>query len=150
MENANPPLSPREVALLREQIENEIKELRELNRLVKIELDHAFSNLATALYSNKDLGTNDLDEVVEELEEEEIDPKLDDYFNLYPTKEEITYYTNLIDNPRSPFTKIEPKIKRGDSKNAKIPCMIGYKHIDNAYIDFKSQSTLCPQMSIMI
>jgi hypothetical protein len=138
MENANPPLSPSEVALLREHIENEIRELRELNRLVKIELDHAFSDLATALYSNKDLGTNDLEDVVEELEEWEIDPKLDDYFNLYPTKEEITYYANLIDNPRSPFTKIEPKIMRGDPKNAKIPCMIGYKHIENAYIDFKS------------
>lgn len=138
MENANPPLSPSEVALLREQIENDIRELIELNRLVKIELDQAFSDLATALYSNEDLGTNDLEDVGEELEEGEIDPKLDDYFNLYPTKEEITYYTNLIDNPRSPFTKIEPKIKRGDPKNAKIPCMIGYKQIENAYIDFKS------------
>jgi hypothetical protein len=138
MENTNPPLSPSEVALLREQIENEIRELREVNRLVKIELNQAFSDLATALYLNKDLGTNDLEDVVEELEEGEIDPKLDDYFNLYPTKKEITNYNNLIDNPRSPFTKIEPKIKRGDPKNAKIPYMIGYKHIENAYIDFKS------------
>lgn len=84
MENANPPLSPSEVALLREQIVNEIRELRELNRLVKIELDQAFSDLATALYSNEDLGTNDLEDVGEELEEGEIDPKLDNYFNLYP------------------------------------------------------------------
>ena len=88
MENANPPLSPREVAVLREQIESEIRELRELNRLINVELDHAFSDLATALYSNKDLGSNDFENVVEELEEGEIDPKLDDYFNLYPTKEE--------------------------------------------------------------
>jgi hypothetical protein len=138
MENANPPLSPREVAVLREQIESEIRELRELNRLIKVELGHAFSDLATALYSNKDLGPNDFVNVVEGLEEEEIDPKLNDYFNLYPTKEEIAYYNNLIDNPRSPFTIIEPKIKRGDPKNAKIPCMIGYRHISNAYIDFKS------------
>jgi hypothetical protein len=96
MENANPPLSPSEVALLREQIENEIRELRELNRLINVELDHAFSDLATALYSNKDLGTKDFEDVVEELEEGEIDPKLDDYFNLYPKKEEIAYYNNLI------------------------------------------------------
>jgi hypothetical protein len=87
------------VPLLCEPIENEIRELRELNRLVKIELDHAFSDLSTALYSNKDLGTNDLDGVIEELEEGEIDPKLDDYFNLYPTKEEVAYYNNLINNP---------------------------------------------------
>jgi hypothetical protein len=98
MENANPPLSPSEVALLREQIENEIRELRELNRLVNVELDQAFRDLATALYSNKDLGTNDFEDVVEELEEEEIDPNIDYYFNLYPTKEEIAYYNNFIDN----------------------------------------------------
>lgn len=138
MENANPPFSPREVALLREQIENEIRELRELNRLVKIELDQAFSDLATVLYSNKDLGTNEQKDVVGELEEGEIDLKLNEYFNLYPTKEEIAYYNNLIDNPRPPFTMIDPKIKRGDPKNTKIPCMIGYKYIGNAYIDFKS------------
>ena len=90
------------------------------------------------MYSNKDLRTKDFEDVVEEHEEGEIDPKLDDYFNLYPTKEEIAYYNNLINNPRPPFTRIDPKIKRGDLKSAKIPCMIGYKHIDNAYIDFKS------------
>ena len=138
MENANPPLSPSEVAVLREQIESEIRELRELNRLIKIELEHTFSDLATVLYSNKDLGPNDFVSVIKRPEEEEMDPRLNDYFNLYPTKEEIAYYNNLIDNPRSPFTMIEPKIKRGDPKNAKIPCMIGYRQISNAYIDFKS------------
>ena len=141
MENVNPPLSPREVAVLREQIESEIREIRELNRLIKIELDHAFSDLATALYSNKDLGTKDFEVVVEDvkgLEEGEIYPKHDDYFNLYPTKEETSYYNNLVDNPRPIFVKIDPKIKRGDPKNVKIPCVIGYKHIDNAYIDFES------------
>lgn len=138
MENANPPLSPEDVAVLREQIENEIRELRELNRLVKTELDHAFSDLATVLYSNKDLGTNEWKDVVEKVEDGEIDPRLDEYFNLYPTKEEIAYYNNLIDNPRPPFIKIDPKIKRGDPKNTKIPCMIGYKYVGNAYIDFKS------------
>ena len=111
--------------MLREHIENEVRELRELNRLINIELDHAFSDLANALYSNKDLGTKDFEDVVEELAEGKIDPKLDDYFNLYPTKEEIAYYNNFINNPRPPFTRIDPKIKRGDPKNAKIPCMIG-------------------------
>ena len=91
MEKANPPLSPREVALLREQIESEIRELRELNRLINVELDHAFSDLATALYSNKDLGPNDFVSIIERPEEEEMDPRLNDYFNLHPTKEEIAY-----------------------------------------------------------
>ena len=49
MENANPPLSPIEVTLSREQIENEIRELIELNRLVDIELDYALNDLAIVL-----------------------------------------------------------------------------------------------------
>ena len=150
MEDANPPLSPREVAVLREQIESEIRELRELNKLIKVELEHAFSDLATAMYSNEDLGPNDFVNVVEGLEEEEIDPKLNDYFNLCPTKEEIAYYNNLIDNPRSPFTIIEPKIKRGDPKNAKIPCMIGIGTLAMLTLTLNLQSILCTQRFIMI
>ena len=63
---------------------------------------------------------------------------MDDYFDLYPTKEEIAYYNNLVDNPRLPSTRIDPKIKRGDPGNVKIPCMIGYQHIEHAYIDCES------------
>lgn len=137
MENANLPLSPIEVALLREQIEDEIRELRELNTLVDIELDQALNDLAIAMDLDKELEANNLAivEDVKEVEEQGLD---DDYYNLYPTKEEIAYYNNLIDNPRPPFVKIDPKIKKGDPKNVKIPCMIGYKCIDQAYIDFES------------
>jgi hypothetical protein len=53
MENASPPLSPSKVALLREQIESEIRELRELNRLVDIELDYALNDLAIAMDLDK-------------------------------------------------------------------------------------------------
>jgi hypothetical protein len=137
MENVNPPLSPSEVALLREQIENEIREPRELNRLVDIELDYVLNNLAIAMDLDKELEPNNL-AIVEDVKEEEDEGLDNDYFNLYPTEEEIAYYNNLIDNPRPPFVKIDPKIKRGDSKNVKIPCMIGYKCIDQAYIDFES------------
>ena len=93
MENANPPLTSDEVALLRSQIEDEISELRELNRMIDIELDYAFNDLATAVYSDNYLELNNLtvEELVEKLVEGEIDPRLDDYFNLYLTKEEIAY-----------------------------------------------------------
>ena len=60
MENANPPLSPDEVASLRNQIESEIRELRELNTVINIELDHAFSDLAGALYASNDLEHDNL------------------------------------------------------------------------------------------
>ena len=57
---------------------------------------------------------------------------------MYPTKEEIAYYNNLVDNPRPHFVRIEQKIKIGDPENVKIPCMIGYQHIKHAYINIKS------------
>lgn len=87
------------------------------------------------MYLDKELEPNDL-AIVEDVKEEEEEDFDDDYFNLYPTEEEIAYYNNFIDNPRPPFVKIDPKIKRGDPKNVKIPCMIGYKCIDQAYIGF--------------
>ena len=78
MENANPPLSPDEVASLRNQIESELRELRELN----IELDHAFSDLAGALYASNDLEHDNLTSCGS-LEEKK-DEGLGDDFNLYP------------------------------------------------------------------
>ena len=63
-----PPRSPEEVVIVRNQIESEIRELRELNRLIDIELDSALNNLAIAMYSNESLGTDDFAavEVIEE------------------------------------------------------------------------------------
>ena len=140
MENANPPLTPGEVALLRSQLENEISELRELSRMIDIELDYALNNLGTAIYADNYLERNNLtvDKLIEKIEEVKVDPRLDDYFNEYPTKEEIAYYNNLVDNPRPPFVRIDPKIKRGDPGNVKIPCMIGYQYVEHAYIDCES------------
>jgi hypothetical protein len=88
MDNANPPLSPEEMIVLRDQLESEIRDLGELNRLIDIDLESTLNELAIAFYSNDDLGPNDFVVVdnVEGLEEGEIDPKLDGYFNLYPTK----------------------------------------------------------------
>jgi hypothetical protein len=70
MENVNPPLSPIKVALLREQIENEIREFRELNRLVDIEVDYALNDLAIAMGLDKELEPNNL-AIVEDVKEEE-------------------------------------------------------------------------------
>lgn len=137
MENTNPPLSPEEVIVLRDQIKSEIRELRELNRLIDIELDSALNDLAIAMYSNKSLGPDDF-AVVEVIEEQRDGELNHEYFNLYPTKEEIAYYSNIVDNPRPPFVKIDPKIKEGNPWIVKIPCMIGYKYINQAYIDCES------------
>ena len=137
MENTNPHLSPEEVAMMRGQIEGQIRELRDFNKLVTIELNYALNDLGVAIEHNEDFAPIDFAIVnnVEEIEEEEVDRE---YFNLYPTKEEIAYHNNLVDNPRPPFAKIDPKIKRGSPWNIKIPCMIGYKYIAHAYIDLES------------
>ena len=144
MENVDPHHTPEEVALLRRHIEDEISELKDLNRMIDIELDYAFNDLATPIYSDKFLERNNLTvgELIEKLDVGEIDPRLDDYFNLYPSKEEIAYYNNLVDNPRPPFVRIDPKIKRGDPGNVKIPCMIGYQYVEHAYIDCESPTNV--------
>ena len=136
MENANPPLSPVEVARMRGQIEGQIRDLRDFNKLVTLELNYALKDLAVAIEHNKDFAPKDFAIVkVEEKKEEEVSRE---YFDLFPTKEELAYHKNLIDNPRPSFIRIIPKVKRGDPNNIKIPCMIGYKFIANAYIDLES------------
>ena len=49
MENANPHLSPVEVARMRGQIEGQIRDLRDFNKLVTLELNYALKDLAVAI-----------------------------------------------------------------------------------------------------
>ena len=136
MENANPHLSPVEIARMRVQIEDQIRELRDFKKLVTLELNYSLKDLAVAIDHNKDFAPKDLEIVrLEEKKEEEVNKE---YFDLYPTREELAYYSHLIDSPRSPYARIVPKVKRENPNNLKIPCMIGYKFIDNAYIDIDS------------
>ena len=102
---------------------------------------HALNDLEIAVYSNEDLGPDDF-AIVEVIEEKEDGGFDREYFNLYPTKEEIAYYSNIINNPRPPFVKIDPKIKKGNPWKVKIPCMIGYKYIDQANIGCESPITM--------
>ncbi|PWA51697.1 DUF537-domain-containing protein [Artemisia annua] len=74
-------------------------------------------------YSDNDLGPNDF-MVVEVFEERGNENLGDTYFDLYPTEKEITYHSNIIDDPRPPFVKIDPRVKRGDPWNIKIPFYI--------------------------
>ena len=45
MEKANQPLSPVEVARMRGQIEDQIRDLRDFNKLVTLELNYALKDL---------------------------------------------------------------------------------------------------------
>ena len=94
MENANPPLSPVEVARMRGQIESQIRDLRDFNKLVTLELNYALKDLAVAIEHNKDFAPKDFAIVkVEEKKEEEVSRE---YFDLFPTKEELAYIKTLL------------------------------------------------------
>ncbi|GJT94968.1 putative reverse transcriptase domain-containing protein [Tanacetum coccineum] len=74
-------------------------------------------------------------EVKEEFEEEEEEDDLE-YFDTFPTREELEYHESILKNPRSPC--IRAKIRTGNLNNIKISCMIGHFFKEQAYIDLES------------
>ncbi|GJY71323.1 hypothetical protein Tco_0475026 [Tanacetum coccineum] len=69
----------------------------------------------------------------EEEEEEEDDPE---YFDTFPTIEDLGYHEWLLKNPRPPW--VSAKVKIGNLNNIKISCMIGQFLKEQAYIDLDS------------
>ena len=61
MENANPHLSPVEIARMRVQIEDQIRALRDFKKLVTLELNYSLKDLAIAIDHNKDFSPKDLE-----------------------------------------------------------------------------------------
>ncbi|GKA33477.1 hypothetical protein Tco_0719906 [Tanacetum coccineum] len=60
------------------------------------------------------------------------------HFDKFPTCSELAYHKYLMLDPY--FSKIvrDPIIERGNPSNLKIPCNIGYMHIERAYINLDS------------
>ncbi|GKB08961.1 hypothetical protein Tco_0837273 [Tanacetum coccineum] len=56
----------------------------------------------------------------------------------FPTEEELAYHKELLGESQSPFSTLEPKIKRGNPWSLKIPCVIGTVYTGHAYIDLQS------------
>ncbi|GJY76075.1 hypothetical protein Tco_0481191, partial [Tanacetum coccineum] len=73
------------------------------------------------------LGSNKDDEGIEWLDVEEP-------LDLVDTSEESVYESLIKEMPKCSFN-YDFKIKKGDPRNLKIPCMIGHKFTANAYID---------------
>nr|GEV96247.1 MAK10-like protein [Tanacetum cinerariifolium] len=66
----------------------------------------------------------------EEIEEEEAnDPE---YFDTFPTIQELGYHEWILKNPRPPW--VSPKVKAGNLNNIKISCMVGQFLKEQAYI----------------
>ncbi|GKB40727.1 hypothetical protein Tco_0885669, partial [Tanacetum coccineum] len=73
------------------------------------------------------LGYNKDDEGIEWLDVEEP-------LDLVDTSEESVYESLIKEMPKCSLN-YDFKVKKGDPRNLKIPCMIGHKFIANAYID---------------
>ncbi|GJR25596.1 hypothetical protein Tco_1101828 [Tanacetum coccineum] len=75
------------------------------------------------------------EEVEEEFEEEEEEDDLE-YFNTFPTREELEYHEWLLKNPRTSW--VNARVRTGNLNNIKISCMIGHFLKRQAYIDLES------------
>ncbi|GJV89070.1 hypothetical protein Tco_1533008 [Tanacetum coccineum] len=77
-------------------------------------------------------------EKVEEVKELDVE-----YFDKFPTRDELAYHKYLLRDPSPPFFRICPTIVGGNPLNLKIPCNIGHILVWKAYID------LNPPVNIM-
>jgi len=69
---------------------------------------------------------------------DEVDEVGDDYFNKFPTEEELPRHPHLVRNLRHMYVRKSPRIKFGNPWNLNIPCCIGHIFLAKAYIDRKS------------
>ncbi|GKG10618.1 hypothetical protein Tco_0342018, partial [Tanacetum coccineum] len=61
-----------------------------------------------------------------------------EYFDMFLTRDELTYYKYLMYGPIPSIFLQNPIITEGCSSNLKIPCNILHVHVKKAYIDLSS------------
>ncbi|GKE25598.1 hypothetical protein Tco_1440982, partial [Tanacetum coccineum] len=84
--------------------------------------------------AKKEVGEESEEELEEETKEEgEDDPE---YFDTFPTMEELGYHEWLLKNPRPSWVK--SKIRTENLNNVKFSCMIGHFDKKQAYLDIES------------
>ncbi|GJT93777.1 hypothetical protein Tco_1082622 [Tanacetum coccineum] len=86
----------------------------------------------------------------EELEEEEEVVEVEElgveYFDKFPTRNELAYHKYLLRDPSPPFCRRYPIIIGGNPSNLKIPCNIGYVHVWKAYINLNFPVNIMSRM----
>ncbi|GKC75099.1 protein kinase-like domain, concanavalin A-like lectin/glucanase domain protein [Tanacetum coccineum] len=134
MENANLLSSPGS------PISPVSRRVRKLDKLLESLEKNCSTPTNKPFYIEEELEIMSVEEnkVSEELEEEFEEEEEDDleYFNAFPTREELEYHGWLMKNPQ-PFW-VRAKVKRGSLENIKILCMIGYFLKEQTYIDLES------------
>ncbi|GJY87781.1 hypothetical protein Tco_0502409 [Tanacetum coccineum] len=63
----------------------------------------------------------------------------------FPTKKELAYHKELLEEPQPSFSTLEPKIRKGDPWSLKFPCVIGTVYMGHAYIDLQSPVNIISQ-----
>ncbi|GKA57599.1 hypothetical protein Tco_0756787 [Tanacetum coccineum] len=69
-----------------------------------------------------------------------------EYFDTFPTRNELTYHRYLMSGPIPSIFLRNPIITEGYPYNLKIPCNIRHVHIKKAYIDLNSPFNIMTQM----
>ncbi|GKA49091.1 MAK10-like protein [Tanacetum coccineum] len=76
------------------------------------------------------------DEEIEEILKDEEEDEDGEYFNSFPTMDELTHHEWLLKNPRPPWVKARIRVR--SQNNIKISCMIEHFFKRYAYIDLES------------
>ncbi|GKA29986.1 hypothetical protein Tco_0716231 [Tanacetum coccineum] len=69
-----------------------------------------------------------------------------EYYDTFPTRNELTYHKYLMSGPIPSIFLRSPIITEGFPYNLKIPCNIGHVHIEKAYIDLNSPLNIMTRM----
>ncbi|GJW23058.1 hypothetical protein Tco_0033680 [Tanacetum coccineum] len=69
-----------------------------------------------------------------------------EYFDTFPTRDELTYHRYLMSGPIPLIFLRNPILMEGCPSNLKIPCNIGHVHIEKAYIDLNSPLNIMTRM----
>ncbi|GKB37631.1 MAK10-like protein [Tanacetum coccineum] len=69
-----------------------------------------------------------------------------EYFDTFPTRDELTYHRYLMSGPIPLIFLRNHIIMEGCPYNLKIPCNIGHVHIEKAYIDLNSPLNIMTRM----
>ncbi|GJX86746.1 MAK10-like protein [Tanacetum coccineum] len=69
-----------------------------------------------------------------------------EYFDMFPTRNELAYHKYLMYGPIHLIFLRNPIITEGCPSNLKIPCNIGHVHVEKAYIDPNSPLNIMTRM----
>ncbi|GJY47750.1 hypothetical protein Tco_0436813 [Tanacetum coccineum] len=69
-----------------------------------------------------------------------------EYYDILPTRSELTYHKHLMSSPIPSLFLRDPVIIGGCPSNLKILCNIGHVHVEKAYIDLNSPLNIITRM----